>query len=406
MVSTTARLALAVALVGSSAVAASAATLDTGFGTRPSDIKGYIMHNGRQIAVGSAAGRVRAIRHVLPQNIFINPKHAFYVADPSMNAIVLFSKNGTGNQFPEAVLSGPSTQLDGPIAVTSGYDQPCTANATPSAANCTNYIWVANQLNDTITVYGGSSVGQYPLHSPIQVPSYVYYTSSSCTPQFTAPTGISHIDPVFPNTSGYVVVTDSAANDLQIYPPAGFGVVCPDSSYTDGRFALPAGVSIDGALPNLTFLNANAAPGTVIGTQYFDNGFGTGTYAPLPVGTIWGPGPGAQVVGTTIDTTKPQGGYIWASSDANVPVPFDALWVCTDHEFVHAIANTCPLAPAITTGLSTPGLLRIAGYNHLIYVPNEGNGTVTSYKQAVSASPVATYVNLGTPTGVGVEGQF
>jgi hypothetical protein len=147
---------------------------------------------------------------------------------------------------------------------------------------------------------------------------------------------------------------------------------------------------------------------TVIATQYIDNAFdnGTGTYIPATVGSIWAPGPGAGVVGVTIDSTKPGGGWIWVTSDANTPYPIDALWLCTVNEFKHTGANTCPTGAAIFTGLSTPGLPRVAGLDHRIYVPNEGNGTVTAYKQVPGSPPVTTYVNLGVPTGVGVEGEF
>ena len=407
MISATVRTLVAAALVGSTGAAAGAAVLDTGFGFHSSDLRGYILHNGRQIGVGSAANRARALRRMLPQ-AFVNPTHPFYVADPAMNAIVLFSKDGTGTQTPSAMLSGASTALAGPIAVSSGYDQPCTANATPSATTCTNYVWVANQLNDTITIYGGTAVGQFPLSSSIQAPTFTYYTSSSCTPQLTAPTGISHVDPVYPNTSGYLVVSDAAAKDLQLYPALGNGVVCPDSAYHDGRFAYPSGVSFEYALPKPEFFNVDVLLSTVIATLYVDNGSGSGTYIPEPgsAGSIWAPGPGAGVVGVTIDSTKPAGGWIWVASDANTPYPFDALWLCYNNQFRHAIANTCPTAAAIFLGLHTPGLPRIAGLNHRIYVPNEGNGTVTAYKQVPGSSPVTTYVNLGVPTGLGIEGQF
>ena len=101
---------------------------------------------GRRIVVGSAAAKARAMQRMLPDD-FVLPT----------NAVVIYDMVPIGNQYPVAILSGPNTQLNGPSSAAEGYDQPCSGGY--DAVHCTNYLYVSNAGNGTVTLYH-QAIGQ------------------------------------------------------------------------------------------------------------------------------------------------------------------------------------------------------------------------------------------------------
>jgi len=118
---------------------------------------------GQRIVVGSAAAKARDLqRRMGPNNVVWPTNGAVFVADPSINGIMVYDELQSGpNQNPRGVLAGPNTLLDGPVAVTVGMDCPNSV--------CQEYLWVSNGVNGTISQYSLplTSWNQAPVNTPV-----------------------------------------------------------------------------------------------------------------------------------------------------------------------------------------------------------------------------------------------
>jgi hypothetical protein len=352
---------------------------------------------GRRIVVGSAAAKARAMQRLLP-NDFSLPANPMYVADPSLNAVVIYDMAPAGNQYPIAILSGPNTQLNAPSSAAEGYDLPCSGGY--DAVHCTNYLYISNAGNGTVTVYH-QAIGQAPLGVGNQAPSTVFW-NGSCSPGFGFGGGIFHLKPTAtdPNNggNGYVAIPDSAT--IQLYPQQSINSVCWYAYATNSAYTSATGISAQGTLPKINLFNANS--NTVTRTSFVD----ATTFAFL--GPVWTVGSGASTQGTAFDGGEPGGGYLWVSAAANANFPSDGLWLCKYNAFTNNLCNAAtPRIYGPATLLDYPAYIKASSSYRRIYVPNINAGIVTSYREAWSGNhaPLTIYHNLVTPFGVALTGE-
>jgi hypothetical protein len=359
---------------------------------------GHVVWNkGRRIVVGSAAAKARAMQRMLPDD-FVLPTNPMYVADPSLNAVVIYDMVPIGNQYPVAILSGPNTQLNGPSSAAEGYDQPCSGGY--DAVHCTNYLYVSNAGNGTVTVYH-QAIGQPPLGIGNQAPSSVFW-NGSCSPSFGFGGGIFHLKPTVGDANnggnGYVAIPDSST--IQLYAQQSVNSVCWYAYATNPAYTSATGISAQGALPKVNLFNANSD--TVTRTSFID----ATTFAFL--GPVWTVGTGAATQGTAFDGGEPAGGYLWVSTVHNGNFPSDGLWMCKYNAFNAAGCNAgTPTIYGSATLLNYPAYIKASSAYHRLYVPNINSGIVTSYREAWTGNhaPLTVYHNLVTPFGVALTGE-
>jgi hypothetical protein len=351
---------------------------------------GVLNFRGIRVRIGAAAFKTQALLKAHPN--FVLPTHPLFVADPALNAIVMFNANGSGTQLPSAVLAGPNTQLNGPDSVVEGWDVPC--NVTFTSSTCTHYLFVVNAGNNTVLGY------QYPLTSANQAPYFTFTAPASCQLGLGFPAGVEHVHPNASHSPGYLVVSDEHAatnGALEVFnvpTVPGPGVNCPiadDTNAQDARLTTPSGVSLYGSPGNARFFNANATTVTEERFRFFF------LFTPKPTWAVGGATP-ASTQGTAFDSSESGGGYLWVTTAHGMTSWPDGVWLCTLSAFATA---SCPNAgPTITAGLSFPVFPKTSPSTHRLYVPNLTNCTVTSYPEGGPYTPFATYTNLASPWDV------
>lgn len=199
-----------------------------------------------------------------PRRRRLPPGSALFVADPSLNGVMVYDEQSTGtNITPYGILAGPNTQLNGPVAVAYGKDVPCDAGGP-----CQSYLWVSNAGEDTITCY------TLPLTAWNQAPvaTISWNATGSCGPGISAPYGIVHVNSPDGTNPGEILET-SEANDAGYYivgfPGNGGPSIPCNTSYSNGLFSGPSGPSLylqsSPYFPDVIF-NANSR--TVTATGY------------------------------------------------------------------------------------------------------------------------------------------
>ena len=153
----------------------------------PANTAGGVLNlRGMHVRIGSAAWKTQALLKAHPN--FVLPVHPLFVADPAMNAIVIFNANGSGTQTPSAVLAGPNTQLNGPDSIVEDWDVPCGPTFTSSS--CAHFLFVVNAGNNTVLGY------RYPLTQANQAPYFTFTVPGSCAlAGLGFPAGIEHFHP-------------------------------------------------------------------------------------------------------------------------------------------------------------------------------------------------------------------
>jgi hypothetical protein len=363
---------------------------------------GEIVFRGNHFVIGSAAAKTHAIQRRSGPNVVLWPSHgALFAADPALNGVMVYDETRAGqNILPYGILSGPNTQLNGPVALTTGYDVPCS---TTNLNICTPYLWVSNAGNQTITSY------TLPLQNWNQKPTWIISWSGNpqCTGGNPPPVGSSS-----PLQFAYGIVDLTLANNLhpgQIIQTSeanssGYWInswtandTGPNQCFeatSNPNYDTPSGPSITPEQSIWEVFNANNT--TVTGTLY--DGQLTWKYM-----NSWSPGPYACTEGTAADAV----GNVWVTTNAGCKYPrTDALWTCT----AAAInANGCVNHPACTNPrakLDFPDLPALSAVTSRLYVPNQNNGTVTAYTIAgnhATCRPRSIYVNLQTPIGVALQ---
>jgi hypothetical protein len=359
-----------------------------------------IVFNGRSFQIGSAAAKARAIqaRTRAKPNIVLPPA-ALYVADPSLNGVMVYNENSTGSNItPYGILAGPNSQVDGPVAVALGTDLPCTTSAV-----CTNYLWVSNAGNNTISAY------TLPLTSWNQAPAGVisYNGSGSCGPGISNPYGIVHYGPFGTATAGTIFETSETLVTTTYYVVGFqadlFGSQSCDVAFSTVNYDSPSGPSIYHGTSDEIF-NANRSTVT---EQNLGPGLPPSIGGP---GVIWALPSSAATEGTAIQQgTTSNNSYVWATTSANPRYTNDALWRCRIRQFG---VGTCasargggrtPVCVNPGARLDNPGFPATSAARRWIYVPNSSNGTVTSYKLSLPCTLKGTFVNTVSPFGVAVQ---
>jgi len=338
--------------------------------------------------IGSAEAKTQALLRAHPGMVL--PAHPLFVADPGLNAIVIFNMNGSGTQVPSAVLAGPNTLLNGPDSITTGWDQPCLHGYTQS--DCTTYLYVANAGNDTVNAY------TYPLTAANQAPYFTFSAPASCMhPGLGFPAGIEHAHPTAAWPQGYLVISDEGAatnGALEVYNvPTLSGQNCPiqdDTNPPDTQIHSASGLSLYGSTVRAGIYNANATTVTqeqyrAVPNKFFFNAVNT-----------WAVGGAipASTQGTAVDVAH---GFLWVTTAKGMTSWPDGVWECPIASFPTGCSTG---GPAITAGLSSPAFPKASPVNRRLYVPNLGGADVTSYNEASPFTLVATYVNLAAPWDV------
>jgi hypothetical protein len=251
-----------------------------------------------------------------------------------------------------------------------------------------------NAGNNTVNVY------KYPLLSANQAPSVTFTTPSSCSvPGLGFPAGIENVHPTNAHASGYLAISDEHAatnGAIEMYNiPSVSGPNCPfvdDTNPPDTRLDSSSGLSYYGQPSNARVFNANATTVTEERLRLML------TFLPGQTWAVGGPIP-ASTQGTAFDSGEPNGGDIWVTTAHGMTGWPDGVWLCSLNAFT---SGTCSNSgPTITAGLSFPVFPKAFQSNHRLYVPNNSNGTVTSYPEAGPyAAPYATYTNLASPWDV------
>ena len=327
------------------------------------------------------------------------PAALLHVADPSLNGVMVYDEYSMGAAIlPYGILAGAHSQLNGPVAVTLGTDLPCTSSG------CTNYLWVANAGNNTISAY------TLPLGSWNQAPAGViaWNGSGACGPGISNPYGIVHYGPFGTATAGSILQTSETAVTTSNYYIVGFqanlfGLNPCDVAFTSPNYNSPSGPSIYHGASDRIF-NANR---TTVSSQVLSPGLppvigGTGVTWTLPFL--------AATEGTAIQQgTTTSNSYVWVTTSANTRYTNDALWRCQIKSF---FLGTCasvrgggsaPVCVNPGVGLDNPGFPATSARQRWIYVPNIANGTVTSYRLRTPCTQKGTFVNTVTPFGVAVQ---
>jgi hypothetical protein len=349
---------------------------------------GTIDFKGQRVTIGSAAAKARAIQQRTRNAPLLLPNGPLYVADPALNGVMVYDQQASGNNIlPYGILSGPNTQLNGPVALGIGDDLPC------SGGGCQRYLWVSNAGNATLTYY------TLPLTAWNQAPVAVISgpAVSGCGPGFSNPYGIVHTGPYGTSTPGQILQT-SESNFSGNYYIVGYqanlspsGPYACNAAITDPGYASPSGPSVRVGSSSYLVFNANGT--TVTKTPFIPlNAWGTVV--------SWTVGPGASTQGTAVQ----QPTDVWVTTAANVAFPKDALWRCKIAAFPACPASPVCVNPAAK--LDFPVFPATSVKISRIYVPNQNNGTVTAYDiTATTCKLVARYVNVQRPFGVAVTFQ-
>jgi hypothetical protein len=301
--------------------------------------------------------------------------------------------------LPYGILAGPKTQLNGPVALATGTDLPCTPTGV-----CTQYLWVSNAGNNTISAY------TLPLGSWNQAPAGVitYNGTGSCGPGISNPYGIVHYGPFGTATPGSILQTSETLVASTSYYIVGFqaslfGLNSCNVAFTSPNYDSPSGPSIYYGLSARIF-NANR---TTVTSQVLSPGLPPGIGAP---GVTWSLPFSAATEGTAIQQgTTTSNSYVWTTTSADTNYPNDALWRCQIKAFG---LGTCasargggakPICVNPGVGLADPAFPATSARTKWIYVPNTANGTVTAYRLRPSCAQTSTFVNLVTPFGVAVQ---
>ena len=378
------------AAAGAAIVAALSPTPSTAAVIRPAySIAAQTQRNtfffhGRRIVIGSAYAQAEALHRRLHQALM--PANPLFVADPSLNGVMVYSASLIGpNHTPYGILAGPQTQLNGPVAVSVGTDLPC-------GATCTQYLYVSNAGNGTITYY------TLPLAPWNQAPAGVISGNGvGCGPELGAPYGIVHVGPYNGNTADGQILETSEANLSGSYYIVGWGALDNGPSScnalnTSPNYVTPSGPSVLQTGPtSYDVFNANSR--TVTETQFTaPNGWSSTSYAALAGGN-------ASTEGTAVQAGAQP--FVWVTTNANTSYTVDALWRCK----ITATGPLCPGTPVCSGAgaqLDFPDFPSTSASLSRIFVPNQNNGTVTAYKLAANCVWKATFVNLVTPVGTAV----
>jgi hypothetical protein len=363
---------------------------------------GEIAFKGNHFLIGSAVARTHAIQRRTGPNVVVWPAHgALFAADPSLDGVMVYDETRTGHTIlPYGILSGPNTGLNGPVALATGYDLPCS---TTNQNICTPYLWVSNAGNQTITSY------TLPLMNWNQAPTWTISWSGNVNCNGSSPPVVGSSAPL---QFAYGIVDLTLANNLhpgQIIQTSeanasGYWInswTADDNgpsqcyqAYTNANYDTPSGPSITPQSSIWEIFNANNT--TVTGTLY--NGVSTWKYM-----NSWSPGPYACTEGTAADTV----GNVWVTTNAGCKYPqTDAIWTCTAATIN---SNGCVNHPACTNPrakLDFPDFPALSAVTSRLYVPNQNNGTVTAYTivgNRATCRPRSIYVNLQNPTGVALQ---
>ena len=199
--------------------------------------KHVIDFKGQHIVIGSAAAKSRRLQQ---DNPCVPPARPLYVADPAMNAVLVFdaAANGVG-VLPSCVLT--NAQLNGPVALATGSELG------------QQYLWVSNGGNETVSYF------TLPITSTTQAPvatfswngtSTCYYGSQSEQSPLHFAYGLAHLH--FPTTQTYGQIVETSEdvqdsnNDYYMYTwqPNLSGASQCTFSMTNNTFASPSGPSI------------------------------------------------------------------------------------------------------------------------------------------------------------------
>jgi hypothetical protein len=324
-------------------------------------------------ADGSAAAYARWLQGHLRPAVF--PAAPLFVADPAMNAIVVYDSTLVGAVAPNSVWpANVGNRLNVPVAVTTGLD------CIPA---CGKYLWVSNVGNATVTAYAIPLTG---------APAFVrrFRAATTCPTTISRAFGIAH-------AKGRLYLTNEGSNSIAVFRSNANGPSCPFKliSGSSTTLAAPRGPSV--SFPtnaNVEYVfNANANAGTVTGFKQN----ATGNVPPV---LLWNTA-GAITDGTATDWNLK---YLWLTTSANAPWPMDALWLCTPLP----LPVSCPTSPTIfggATALNSPQLPSVSTALGTVFAPNQNGGTVTEYPESGSGNvpPVATFTGLVNPVGTAIE---
>jgi hypothetical protein len=339
---------------------------------------------GRRIVIGSASQRARDMQRAHPEMVL--PTAPLYVADPSLDGVMVYDERANGNNIlPYGILSGANTQIDGPVAVATGEDLPCTGTSV-----CQPYLWVSNAGNNTITFY------TLPLTAWNQAPAGVISGGGpGCGPGVSAPYGIVHTGPYSNGTAPGQILETSEANLSGSYYIVGYqanGATTCNTSNTS-VYVSPSGPSVYATSGMYDVFNANSR--TVTDTGFLP----TNTWFNPASSWLVGPASGASTEGTAVfGTANLATSYVYVTTNANANFTNDAVWRCQLSAF-----PSCPSTPVCVNpgaDLDFPDFPAISVSLRRIYVPNQNNGTVTAYKTNAACTHKATFVNTQTPFGV------
>jgi hypothetical protein len=323
------------------------------------------------VTIGSDAARARRMHRNLKAPF---PSAPLFVADPALNAIVVYDSTLTGSVAPNMMLVANATnKLNGPYAATTGLD---------CIPGCGHYLWVANFGNNTVTAYA------IPL-SPTSAPVRLFKAKPTCPGVISQPVGIAH-------AKGLLFITNTVVpGSITVWRSKANGKKCPIQTIAGSmtQMASPHGPSVGFPdNPNQNYLfTANQSAMTAFGQ------LANGNVTPSLVWSL----PGTSTQGTATDWNL---GNVWLTTNATMSYPVDAVWLCTSLP----LPSSCPGVPAITgnlTGLNLPGLPSVSEALGTVFVPNINGGTVTEYPESGSGNipPVATFTGLTFPYGTALE---
>jgi len=314
------------------------------------------------------------------------PAAPLFVADPTMNAVVVYDSMATGNNLgANCVFSATATnKISHPAGVTTGFD--CIV-----AGGCHKYLWVSNLG----TGRSGPYVTAYRIQGSglVAAPVRNFSFSTGCTPggALSAAYGIAH-------AKARLYLANEGTNQVFVFHSNATGPSCPFKTNNWAQLSTPSGPSVSfptNATTEFVFnTNVNSGnAGTVTGFPQNTNGSTT------PPSLLWSPG-NVIVQGTATDWHL---GYLWLSTRVGLAGQ-NALWLCTGLP----LPGTCPSGPTIYgfgTGLNWPQFPSISVVNQTVFAPNYNGGTVTEYPENGTGpvAPIATFIGLTHPIGTAIE---
>jgi hypothetical protein len=353
----------------------------------------------QHFVVGSAGAKTRRLQH----NVCVAPAKPLFVADPSMNAVLIYDETPAGPAIPPScVLSGAATQLSGPTAVATGLE------------GNVHYLYVTNELTFQITYY------KLPITSSVQAPVATISwngtpTCANGSASGNAPLqfayGIVHVHYPTTEPSGQIVETSEnqqfGTGTYALYSWWGttdLPVQCA-TEMSNNMLVSPSGPSQFVPSNNTTPQIFNANHDTVTRSYYSQ----TAGWS-YSSGDSWTIGPGACTEGTALEQGTLASGadsYIWVTTNKGCNYPqSDALWSCSVANF----PGNCPAVPACQNALAQLNFPDFPAYSPAkgrLYVPNQNNGTVTAYvlsgNGGATCKPKSIFVGSTTPVGTAVE---